>query len=214
VSGPACVLVEDPPQRHYRPGGDPGPFGVPRLRGSDRSFPPQGGTPNEGVRNEANSPRATGADVDRRGRRRSRRWARLYKRSQFADTGRDRHGPEKALVEPSFGPTAPNEPNFQAGEGVPTTINCAKQTQSGRSDTKGKCFIEKELWRIRHARSLGKTKPIPTRTTTAKGRQGCRCRRRDPSVFRLANAAPDGKMGRSGQRSCSLGVWFFLTERG
>ena len=52
--------------------------------------------------------------------------------------------------------------------------NCAKQTQSCRSDRKGKCFLGKELRRIWPATGVGKTKPISARTAVGKGRQGCR----------------------------------------
>jgi hypothetical protein len=125
VSGLICALVEGLPQRRGDPRGDFGPFGVPRsgsqtrnsafggpLRGSDRSFPPQGGTPNESVRNEANFQAETGAGADGRGRRQSRRWDRRYKQSQLADTNRDGRRPAKARAEPAPGPSAPNEPNW------------------------------------------------------------------------------------------------------
>ena len=45
-------------------------------------------------------------------RRRSCRWDRRYKQSQFADTDRDGRGPAKAPPEPSLGAIAPNEPNL------------------------------------------------------------------------------------------------------
>jgi hypothetical protein len=42
-----------------------------------------------------------------------RRWAPLYKQSQFADTATDGRGPAKSLAEPSRGPTAPNKANLR-----------------------------------------------------------------------------------------------------
>ena len=41
--------------------------------------------------------------------------------------------------------------------------NCAKQTQFRRSGRTTKCLVEKDLWRIEHARGLGETKPISAR---------------------------------------------------
>jgi hypothetical protein len=84
-------------------------IGVP---GKDPSDPRKRGTPNEGVRNEANFQTATGAGGNRRDRRRSRRWARLYKQTQFAGMDRGGRGTAKSPVELSLGCIAPNEPNL------------------------------------------------------------------------------------------------------
>ena len=183
VSGPVCALVEDWPQRNSDPRGDLGLFRVPPSGGKDQSDPRKRGTPNEGVRNEANFPirtemgrakapaeaslglivsnepnllRATGADVDGRGRRRSGRWARLYKRSQLAGTDKDRHGPEKALVEPSLGPIAPNEPNLPPPAGErhwrpkprtlpPPGTDAPNKANSRQSEDASKYLAGKEL---------------------------------------------------------------------
>ena len=74
-------------------------------------------------------------------------------------------------------------------------------------DAKDKCFMTKELWRIGHAKGLGETKPIPARTARAKGRQGCRCHRRDPSCeTKPICPAPTGK-GRGGWDRRRLSRW-------
>ena len=117
MSGPARVLVEDLPRRRRDPGGDLGPFGVPPWGGKDQSDPRKRGTANECVRNKANLPAATGAGANGRGRRRSRRWDRRYKQSQFADMDRDGRGPAKAPAEPSLGAIAQTNPICPAPAG-------------------------------------------------------------------------------------------------
>jgi hypothetical protein len=66
----------------------------------------------------------------------------LYKRTQFARSSRRRWW----LARP--------------GALGPPGTSVRNKANSCQSDTKGKSFMEKELWRIGHPKGLGKTKPI------------------------------------------------------
>lgn len=108
-------------------------------------------------------PLSTGAGGDGRGRRRSRRWGRLYKQTQFAP-----HRPEKALA-------------GRLGSATGGETDRAKQSQFRRSNGDGKYRREKELRALSSAESLDKTKPIAAQGTMDKGHQGCQWRGQDPS---------------------------------
>ena len=131
MRGSESVLIEDVPQRRGYPGGDLGPFGVPPWGGKDRSDPRKRGTPNGGVRNKANLPRA-GNVAQARGWAEAPNKANSPHRQKRAPTGEVAGGP-------SLGPAVQTNPIWRhgqrwarAGEGAGGTVaqaDCAKRTQ-------------------------------------------------------------------------------------
>jgi hypothetical protein len=151
VSGSACILVADRPQGRRDPRGELGLFGVLPWGGKDQFDPRKRGTPNQGVRNEANPPRTTGVDGEVGGE---------------ADAGTGCTNKANFPAQPET-----NESRREQ-EGPPTAANCAKQSQLPPSLLEDKCFVRKELWIIGKAQSLGETKPIPAGTVVDKAGKG------------------------------------------
>ena len=205
MSGSARILVEDLPQRRGDTRGDLGPFGVPRLRGSDWSFPPQGGTPNEGVRNEANLPARTEMGAGGRRCPRRRRWGSLRQTNPISPSQ-----PEKTLAAKATSTTdprssAPNKANSRtngSGQGSarrtvaparPSAPNKANLPRTGQKfyRRRGQVYKTKPIPRRRAGKGQGRqgrpcrhgraetceTKPIPGWKRPGRGRQGCPCHR-------------------------------------